>query len=141
MVCRCSSEEEHAQRAVEYESSSNKSTIDRLEKELSALRADVKSFDVEDVLALEGYLILKVKYVHPDGRTQKGCTFEGVKVMVYQNVDLTDVIKWRQIDPHFVEKKSTNKKKAPSPIARFPGNEQGWRDAYMFITAKINEGR
>jgi len=38
------------------------------------------------------------------------------------------------IDPHFLEEKN-------SPIARFPGNDEGWDNAMLFIESKDTQDR
>lgn len=67
------------------------------------------------------YLIVKIKYL--------ACTnFEGVKILVYKDCTLKQLIKQKVIDPHFSE--NTNKK---SPIARFIPTEDGMKMAITFV--------
>ena len=70
------------------------------------------------------YLVIEVNY--PD------CTnYEGNKILVYNNVELTDlVIKQGSIDPHFSENPNFY-----SPIARFEPTDRGWQMALLFIDA------
>lgn len=120
------------------ETESHEAHIRRLEKELAALRADISSYEIIDVEEIGNHLVLKVKYFHPDKRVQPGCTFEGVKVMVFKDVTMKDALMWRAIDPHFSEPGITKyslefgDKVSPSPVARFPGNDEGWEDAICF---------
>ncbi len=69
---------------------------------------------LEIVLADNGYIILKVKYV--------GCTnYEGIKILLFDN-NVTVAKLWSQnkIDPHFSKNKDYY-----SPIARFEPTERG----------------
>jgi len=82
---------------------------------------------------------MKVKYP-----SCKKCDYEGNKVMVFLNVSEKDILKWKEIDPHFrapVEDqyvKSINRepRKAPSPAARFPASDEGWKDAIEYAKRK-----
>ena len=109
-----------------------------MKEELAALKADVTSYTIEEAEERGGCLVLKVRYHHPDGRAQKGCTFEGCKVMVFI-ATMKDALLWREIDPHFQEeadRKATPKHKAPGPIARFPASGVGWSDALQYAESK-----
>ena len=74
------------------------------------------------------HMVLKVKYP-----SCEKCSYEGIKVMVYENVTPTNVILWSRIDPHF---KDPNEKvavhEAPAPSARFPASDEGWSRALAF---------
>lgn len=66
------------------------------------------------------YLILRIKYLD--------CVnYEGMKVLVYRDCSLEDLIAQKTIDPHFSENR-----KFHSPIARFTPTDQGMRDAVCF---------
>lgn len=58
----------------------------------------------------------------------EGCTpYGGIKILVYKGTDVLNKIAENQpIDPHFLDT-------ADSPIARFPGSIQGWKDALFYI--------
>lgn len=128
MTCRCASPEIHHAR----EMADMRSSYQELYKELEALKADTSSYTIQDVAETNDYLVLKILYTHPDGKAQPGCTFSGVKILVFEGVSAIDALKWRTIDPHFREKASGSNA-APSPIARFPGNDKGWEHAIAFV--------
>lgn len=66
------------------------------------------------------YLVVEIRY--PD------CTnYEGVKILVYKDMDLKTLRKQKKIDPHFSENKDFK-----SPIARFEPTEDGWFMACFF---------
>jgi hypothetical protein len=127
---------------VAHERSSREAHTKRLEEELAALKADITSYEVEEVQEVGRYLVMKVKYLHPDGRARPGCTFEGSKVMVFE-ATVMDALKWKAIDPHFAEKgKVALHRHAPAPIARFPAGGSGFEHALKFATMllKHDEG-
>jgi hypothetical protein len=139
MTCKCHSAAEHASRASAAVTSNSNYKIERLEKELKELKADITSFSVEDAEEIPPFLLLKVRYKHPGGVKQKGCTFDGLKILVFENVTLKEAIKWRSIDPHFrdADNLSGYPSQAPSPVARFPGTDKGWVCARTFVDAAI----
>ena len=93
---------------------------------------DSKNYSIEDVVAVGKNVVLKVKYPNCSN-----CAFEGTKVMVFLNTTLIEVIKWKEIDPHFREQsKSFIATKAPSPAARFPSSANGWNDALEYARVK-----
>jgi len=78
------------------------------------------NYKIEQVVMEGKMLILKIKY--PD------CSnFEGMKILVYDNVNLADLINQGSIDPHF-----SNAKNFKSPIARFVPTAEGWQMALLF---------
>lgn len=83
-------------------------------------------YEVIEVQNLCGNIVMKVQY-----SSCEECSFDSMKVMVFLNVDILAAMKWRRIDPHFDDKPRTEKE-APSPNARFPATEQGWKDALKF---------
>ena len=90
---------------------------------------DSQKFEIEDIYdSVNNYLILKIKYPNCSM-----CSYEGNKVIVYSGIQLKDVLKWREIDPHFRDSDSNDAKKAPSPIARFPASSEGWANAVAFV--------
>ena len=129
MTCRhgpndksCSSYRTPAQRIAE------------LQKEISKQKAEVgepdnSQFEIIDVLELTTGLILKVKY-----EDCPNCSYEGIKVLVYLRATIRDALKWKVIDPHFSDKLPHGPKHAPSPDARFPASEDGWKNAKLFLS-------
>lgn len=81
-----------------------------------------------DATAVGSHLVMKVKYP-----SCKRCDFDSQKVMVFLNVDFVAALKWRRIDPHFSDKPRAEWM-APSPAARFPATDEGWRDALVYAT-------
>jgi hypothetical protein len=93
------------------------------------LTPDSKKFEILEVIdSYLPYLILKVKYPNCNK-----CSYEGTKILVYENLSIKDLIYWKEIDPHFSNSKSKDKTKSPSPIARFPASVIGMTHACRFI--------
>jgi hypothetical protein len=77
--------------------------------------------------------VLKVKYPNCSS-----CAFEGTKVMVFAGATIKQAIKWRKIDPHFRDPSALRAAdEAPSPAARFPGNNVGWQDALAWARTRL----
>jgi hypothetical protein len=95
---------------------------------------DNENFDILDNVEVNGHLVLKAQYP-----SCAKCAYEGTKIMVYENVSLREAIKWRVIDPHFADpnRPLNTARVAPSPVARFPGNEKGWADAVNYATSVL----
>lgn len=86
---------------------------------------DPANYVIQNSLQLDNYLILRIKY--------PGCTtFEGVKILVYENATLEQLQKQGTIDPHFSDNKAFL-----SPVARFAPDEKGWMRAYSFVLREI----
>ena len=86
---------------------------------------DSSNYEILDAQECKSNLVIKVKYPNCSN-----CAFEGVKVIVYKNTKIIDALKWRKIDPHFrLDDKNKPAVEAPSPSARFPGNQEGWTAA------------
>jgi hypothetical protein len=97
---------------------------------------DASNFDVLDWSEYSGfeatntpnYLVVKVQYP-----SCKDCAYEGIKVMVFENVTAKHLVRWKTIDPHFrapvLLEKLTAAREAPSPVARFPGTDVGYEAA------------
>ncbi len=78
---------------------------------------DPENFKILRSEQIGEYLIVLLLY--PD------CTnFEGKKICVYKNVSITELVKRKDIDPHF-----TNNKSVPAPVARFIPTDEGWEMA------------
>ncbi len=102
---------------------------------------DSKNYDIVQIERVGEHLVLKVLYPNCSK-----CAFEGNKVMVFINIGELEVIRWKEIDPHFRPSKEggtqwakgtlKDVKKAPSPVARFPATEEGWKDAIVYARTK-----
>jgi len=78
------------------------------------------------------HVVLQVKYPNC-----KECAFEGLKTLAYLNVTEMEMLNWKTIDPHFGDPNIFRiPTEAPSPIARFPGTDDGFIDATMYLEAK-----
>lgn len=84
------------------------------------------NFERLDYAEYGPYLVLKLRYPN--------CTnFGGEKILVVK-ASLKDFVIAQHIDPHFAAKKATVKNALPSPEARFPPTEEGWRNACKFAS-------
>lgn len=96
---------------------------------------DIGKFEILDLYRLTKYMVLKVKYPNC-----YKCSFEGVKVLVMESVPELTLIRWKAIDPHFRDPEESKGKRsqeaAPTPIARFPASEEGWKDAIDYAKFK-----
>ena len=63
---------------------------------------------------IEKHLVVKIQY--PNCKN-----YEGIKILLYKNTTIKQLIGQKLIDPHFSESK-----KFKSPIARFEPTEEGW---------------
>ena len=133
MVCRCSSPAVHAQRqasasadSAAYAKTQHTKEVEKLRTELAGLTVNAERFEILEAQQVGPCLVMRVKY--PSCRN---CVHEGVKVMVFANVTAIEALRWKRIDPHFRgEPDETSKEReAPSPLARFPATEKGWRMA------------
>lgn len=69
------------------------------------------------------FLIVLIKY--------PACTtYEGAKILVYENVTLSELLAQKKIDPHFSEDETYK-----SPVARFVPLAKGWQMAEKLCTA------
>jgi len=76
-----------------------------------------KKFEILRWEKIGRFLIVKINY--PDCNN-----YEGNKILVFENIEITDLIKQGSIDPHFSENR-----KFHSPIVRFVPNMKGWKMA------------
>ncbi len=98
---------------------------------------DSSQYDVVAVQRVGQHLVMKALYPNCTK-----CAYEGNKVMVFLNVTEVEVLRWREIDPHFrAPTTSENPKLAPSPAARFPASEEGWQDAIQYASQKSRDHR
>ena len=104
--------------------------------QMDAMTPDSKNFEIEKFEQVGSFMVVQALYPNCSK-----CSYEGRKVMVFQNVTVQDIVYWREIDPHFrpvpKEREAINKKVAPSPVARFPADPQGlgWERAKCFAAA------
>lgn len=92
------------------------------------------SYVVEEIEEVGAHLVMKVRYPNC-----ASCSYEGNKVMVFLDVCALDAVRWKAIDPHFRDRRDGRAPKspsAPSPAARFPGDDEGWRDAIEYAQRK-----
>jgi hypothetical protein len=79
---------------------------------------DATEFSILDYVERNNCLVLKVKYP-----SCEACSFEGVKILVYENCTAREALEWKTIDPHFRDPDANrSKNEAPPPIARFPAS-------------------
>lgn len=92
-----------------------------------------KNFDIEEVEETGNYLVATISLTSSYSRM----------TMVFADVTLKDAIHWKNVDQKFGNTKQSkqSKERAPCPIATFPANEQGWRDAMSFAFNRTREGK
>jgi len=89
---------------------------------ITATNPNPARFDILEVKQVGRNLVARIKY--PD------CTnYEGVKICLYKNMGINEILSLSCLDPHFSE---TTK----SPFARFKPNPDGW-DAACFMADAI----
>ncbi len=81
---------------------------------------DNTKYEVKQFEQVGNHLVLKVRY-----SSCPNCSYDGVKIMVFESTQATEVIFWKTIDPHFREQRSRSKTIAPPPIARSPRTRRG----------------
>lgn len=75
---------------------------------------DPNNYEIINHLESNGWLLIKIKYLD--------CTnYEGMKILLFKDVTVMDLLKQKLIDPHFSENE-----KYKSPFARFEPTEKGW---------------
>lgn len=139
MTCKCVGGPDgaiHARR----EAAREREAYQQVEADRKARTADPNRFDIEDIEEIVPYLVMRVKYP-----SCTKCEYEGKKVMVFTGATLKDVLKWKVIDPHFrrpdENSRTTAPRAAPSPIARFPGSDEGWSEALAWVRWKTSRSR
>lgn len=84
------------------------------------------NFTIHAARNIGRFLVVQIQY--PD------CTnYEGVKILVYENVSIEELNRRTHIDPHFRPGPGT-------PIARFEPTERGWERAKIFCRALMSLG-
>lgn len=94
---------------------------------------DSGKYDISRIERVGPHLVVEATYPNCTK-----CAYEGRKVMVFLNITEIDAIRWKRIDPHFRD--PTLKyplSEAPPPVARFPANDAGWRDAVAYAKGKV----
>ena len=81
------------------------------------------NYVIKKSLQVGEFLVVKIKY--PDCEN-----YEGIKILVYDRIELEHLHAQKFIDPHFSENK-----KYYSPIARFEPTDEGWKMAIVFCKA------
>lgn len=112
------------------EAEARQQEVARAEAQIANLLARTPNPEQYDVIEAEevgNHLVLMVKY-----SSCQACSFDARKVMVFANTNLKQAIKWTRIDPHFSERKDASVNEAPSPVARFPADAAGWKNALRF---------
>ncbi len=145
MVCRhAPGDPAHGQAAREdaaYARSQLESETERLRGDIANLAAELAAeksgktpdnanYEIQRVERVGPHLVMEVLYPNC-----KKCSYEGRKVMVFLNVTEVQVLKWRKMDPHFSDK-VRGPTEAPSPAARFPASDQGWKDAVAYAVQR-----
>jgi hypothetical protein len=92
---------------------------------------DSEKYEVIDFYRNGLNVALKVRYPNC-----AKCSYEGTKVLVCQGVSEEMIIRWVRIDPHFADK-PRGPREAPSPIARFPASDTGWRMAKAMVDGAL----
>jgi hypothetical protein len=93
---------------------------------------DMTKYTILEVQPYNTSILLKVQY---ENCKEQACSYKGTKILVWLNTPLINVVKWRRIDPHFLEQDKTKlpEDTAPSPDARFPASAEGYRNAIKFM--------
>ena len=86
--------------------------------------ANAFNFKVIDFKYSEESQYIAAKVHYPDA-----IEYNGIKILVYHIERYNWLNSTKELDPHFLENKN-------SPIARFPGNDEGWNLALNFIGHK-----
>ena len=109
---------------------------ERVRGRLQQVTPDADNYEILEVETIDQHLVLKVRYPNCTR-----CAYEGTKVMVFLNTPIKDALKWKRIDPHFQAPAPRGHREAPSPAARFPASDEGWRDAIAYAKTKIGPTR
>jgi hypothetical protein len=142
MTCRhtkgdpnCSSSPEGQARALAESRNYYESRMKEREQELLSRTPDPDQYEITKFVRVDEHVVLMVKYP-----SCSACAYEGNKVLVLLNVNEQELVQWRRIDPHFRDPKEKRKpREAPSPAARFPASEEGWKDALDYAKRKAGK--
>lgn len=142
MTCRhkagdpsCSSSPEGARRAAadaaSYAEAQARTTVTTLKAQIAALAPDPTQFEIDEAKFVGPHLVARVLFPNC-----AKCAYEGKKVLVYLDIDVTKVLKWKRLDPHFRAAGPKSPQDAPPPAARFPASPEGWSDAIAYAVSK-----
>lgn len=82
---------------------------------------DPFNYTIVESVQKNNFVLLKIRY--------HGCTnYEGLKILLFKDVFLHDLLNQTSIDPHFSDNNSYH-----SPIARFEPTNFGWNMALSII--------
>lgn len=105
-------------------SKSSKSSYDNSSNTISSnFNPDPFKYKIIKYSNINEYLIVMIRY-------DDCVNYEGIKILVYKDVDLIKLINQKHIDPHF-----SDSKKFHSPIARFVPTEEGYQMAIKFCNS------
>lgn len=94
---------------------------------------DNERFDILRSEQVGPTLVVEIEYPNC-----AACAYEGHKVLVFTDTNLSQAIRWRRVDPHFRPPEDhTDPKIAPPPSARFPATPNGWEDALGYAKTKV----
>lgn len=83
-------------------------------------------YSIINHVQIDNYLLIQIKY--------HDCkNYEGNKILLYENCDITKLKNQLTIDPHFSDNKNFH-----SPIARFEPNVDGWNMGFVIATVYTN---
>lgn len=137
MICRHSKNDPACSSHKDYIDPYESSGTDSIRTNSNIKTPDSKNFNIIEVEEYDPFLVLKVQYPNC-----KKCSYEGEKILVIK-ARLIDAIKWKKIDPHFVEPPKEGSVKdplsSPGPIARFPASIEGWIDAVEYAKLKADK--
>ena len=92
---------------------------------------DADHYEIVEAEPVGPHLVMKVLYPNCTR-----CAFEGTKVLVFLKTTTLDALKWKRLDPHFrIDTRPA--RQAPSPAARFPATDEGWKDALAYAKTKV----
>ena len=139
MTCRHGAGDPSCSSHPDFVAARERERLDEERARLRSLTPDAKAYEIVDVRRVGTHLVMKVLYPNC-----ARCSFEGHKVLVYLDVTEAQVLRWREIDPHFrapvllVGSKDAGAaaREAPSPAPRFPASKEGWDDAIAYAERK-----
>jgi hypothetical protein len=106
----------------------------RQQEYIAQTTPDADNYEILEAEKVGTHLVLKVRYPNCTR-----CAYEGSKVLVFLNTPIKNVLNWRRIDPHFRGPDHPTARQAPSPAARFPASDEGWKDALTYARWKAGE--
>lgn len=76
------------------------------------------TFTLVKVFRYDKVTVLQLEY-------DNSLSYGGLKTMVVNNIDVNKIVDKKKFEPHFIPDEI-------SPMARFPGNDEGFKDACLF---------